>query len=229
MLEDLPAIASTFGPDLDAHMRLIYWVCGVWLAATLAVIAYSLVAFRRRAGVRAAWLPADTMRGAAWVLWPVVLVLVCDLVIEWDSARVWAMIKEDAPEADVAVRVTAHQFAFEFTYAGHDGALGTPDDFTRDELHVPIDVNVRLDLESTDVLHAFFVPELRLKQDIVPGRRIPAWFRATRQGRYTIACVELCGVAHSYMQSSLTVEPAPDYERWLAGGPPAAVAMGGVR
>ena len=82
-------------------------------------------------------------------------------------------------------------------------------------MHVPRDRNVRFELHSLDVLHSFYVPELRLKQDVVPGRRIPGWFRATEEGSYTIACAELCGVAHGYMQGRLVVQSPDAFRAWL--------------
>jgi cytochrome c oxidase subunit 2 len=82
-------------------------------------------------------------------------------------------------------------------------------------LHVPVSKVIRLELESEDVIHDFFVPDLRLKQDIIPGRTISAWFEATKPGTYEIACSQLCGPAHFGMRGELVVQTEADYEAWL--------------
>ena len=116
----------------------------------------------------------------------------------------------------VEVQVKAKQFNWEFTYAGPDGKFGTADDITSEnELHVPINQVVRLTLTSADVIHSFFAPNLRLKQDVVPGRTIPAWFEATTIGSYPIACTELCGFGHYSMAGTLVVQSPQDYAQWL--------------
>lgn len=215
MPDTLPQSISTFGGDIDHVIRFIWWFCVVWLVAAEGFVLYALVRFRRRDGVRAAWLPADTMRANAWVLVPAALVLVCDVFIEKESAEAWAKVKLDLPPADVLVRITGRQFAWTFTYAGEDGLLGTSDDFeSPGELHVPVGRVVRFQLEAADVVHSFWVPSMRLKQDAVPGRSIPGWFSATTEGTYTIACAELCGAAHSYMKSSLVVDSPEKYRDW---------------
>ncbi len=217
MPDQLPENVSTFGGALDDHLRLIFWIVGVAFVLTLGVLVTALWRFRRREGVRARWLPADTLRAQAWVLLPAVVVLVVDLFIEVDSARVWAAVKEDLPvDPDVVVRVTARQFAFSYTYAGPDGVLDTPDDIAAYKLRVPRDRVVRFQLESADVLHSFYIPQLRLKQDIVPGRSIPGWFEATTVGVYDIACAELCGAGHGYMRGILEVETPESFDAWMA-------------
>jgi len=90
------------------------------------------------------------------------------------------------------------------------------------ELHVPVGQNVRLSMQSEDVIHSFFVPAFRVKQDVVPGRFTQTWFRATRTGKYHLFCAEYCGTQHSGMIGTVTVLEPSDYEAWLAGGGTAA-------
>jgi cytochrome c oxidase subunit 2 len=141
------------------------------------------------------------------------------------SGRVWGEIKrrDRLPENAMRVAIAAKQFEWNITYAGADGALGTPDDFTvRNQLHVPVDRPVVADLTSDDAIHSFFVPVFRLKQDAVPGMRIPLWFQATRVGEYEIACAELCGNSHYRMKGKVFVHSQEDFDRWMlaraAGG-----------
>ena len=81
---------------------------------------------------------------------------------------------------------------------------------------VPVGRPVKLILHAKDVTHSFFVPELRVKQDAVPGMSISIHFTPTREGRYEIACAELCGIGHHRMRAFLEVRPQADYEKWLA-------------
>ena len=92
----------------------------------------------------------------------------------------------------------------------------TKDDLKiENELHVPVNKVVILTLKSEDVIHSFFVPNLRLKQDTLPGREIPAWFEAIKAGTYEIPCAELCGFGHSGMKGKLIVHTPADYAKWV--------------
>ena len=120
------------------------------------------------------------------------------------------------PPADVEVRVTGKQFNWEVLYPGPDGKFDTEDDYLIDnEVHVPVDSVVHVHLRSKDVIHSFFVPVLRLKQDALPGRTITAWFEATQTGTYEIPCAELCGFGHSGMLGFLYVHGPDEYSAWV--------------
>lgn len=83
------------------------------------------------------------------------------------------------------------------------------------ELHVPVNKVVHIILKSRDVIHSFFMPHLRLKQDAVPGREIIAWFEATKPGRYEAACAELCGFGHYTMRGVVYVDTPQQYQEWV--------------
>jgi cytochrome c oxidase subunit 2 len=111
----------------------------------------------------------------------------------------------------------AQQFEWTVTYRGPDGQLGTADDFTlRNQLHIPVNQPVVMRMTAEDVIHSFFVPAFRLKQDAVPGMTINVWFQATETGEYELACAELCGLGHYRMRAMVTVHSVDDYQRWLA-------------
>jgi cytochrome c oxidase subunit 2 len=115
------------------------------------------------------------------------------------------------------VQVTAKQFNWQVTYPGADGKFGTADDKTLlDEMHVPANKVVHVHLRSQDVIHSFFVPQFRMKQDAVPGRAIMQWFEATKPGKYELPCAELCGFGHSGMKGWIYVHGAEDYKKWAA-------------
>ena len=122
---------------------------------------------------------------------------------------------DDVPKPPLA-QITGRQFEWRIQYAGEDGVIGTPDDlFTVNDLHVPVDEDIVLQMKSMDVLHSFFLPNLRIKQDVVPGMKQFLWFKAKKVGAYDIVCAELCGWGHYKMKGRLTVESRRDFEAWI--------------
>ena len=133
--------------------------------------------------------------------------------------RIWGGIGPSAGEAVTQVEVTAMQFAFIFHYPGVNIISG--------ELHVPADRPVELRMEARDVIHAFWVPQFRLKQDVIPGQPTLLSFTPTRPGTYPIICAELCGPYHGGMRSSVVVHDPEEFDAWLVKNtppPPAALA-----
>jgi cytochrome c oxidase subunit 2 len=119
------------------------------------------------------------------------------------------------PDTDFELRVVAKQFNWEVSYPGPDGKLGNEDDIKFDnDMHVPVNKPIRLILTASDVIHSFFIPNMRFKQDVVPGRDIHAWFEATKPGKYELPCAELCGFGHSGMKGWLFVYTPEDYKKW---------------
>src|ERR671922_310118 len=115
------------------------------------------------------------------------------------------------------ILVTVLMVVFLIVYPGPDGKLNTEDDVKFDnDLHVPVNKVVRVHLTSKDVIHSFFLPSLRLKQDAVPGRTILVWFEATKPGKYELPCAELCGFGHSGMKGWLHVHSPEEYQEWAA-------------
>jgi cytochrome c oxidase subunit 2 len=216
MLRWLPENISTFGADIDGIMYLIYYVVGIWFLAAEGILFYFVFRYHRRVAPAAAYAPGRSLGSLGWVLVPAFLVLLCDVVFDSKGAHAWERMKQHVPRADVLVRIEARQFAWNFRDAGLDGALDTGDDVvTNGRLHVPVDRNVRFELVSRDVLHSLWIPNLRLKQDAVPGRTIPGWFSATRTGVYGIGCAELCGVGHGVMGATLIVQTEAEYRETL--------------
>jgi len=132
--------------------------------------------------------------------------------------RIWGGIGQSNDAAAVLpVEVTAMQFAFIFHY---------PDSgITAGELHVPLGQSVQLRMEAKDVIHAFWVPQFRLKQDVIPGQPTLLTFTPTRAGTYPIVCAELCGPYHGGMRSSVVVHEPDGFDAWLQSNRPAQVAQ----
>lgn len=152
------------------------------------------------------------------------------------GSRTWAKTTGVTRQAEV-IEVYARQFAWSFRYPGADGRFGRTDnkfitdsggnpmgvdpadqagldDVIQSKLRIPAGRDVTLLLHSRDVIHDFFVRELRTKQDIVPGMEIPLTVHVDVPGEYEIACAELCGLGHSQMRGLLIVMPAAEYMRW---------------
>jgi len=216
MLNWLPENISTFGRDIDGIMYLIYYLVGAWLILAEGVLIWFLIRYRKRAGVKARYQPGVALGAMAWVVVPAVLVFVCDLAIDAKGAPIWEHVKQEIPKHDCLVRIEGRQFAWNFRHAGKDGKLDTADDIvTNGQLHVPVGKVVKFELISRDVVHSFWCPNLRLKQDAVPGRVIPGWFDANKIGDYGIGCAELCGTGHGVMSATLVVESQEDYDKFL--------------
>lgn len=212
MFKWLPENVSTYGAEIDYLFYVIYWITGVaFLLVAVAMIAF-LIMYRHREGRRATYLHGHT---AIEVTWTIVTALIF-IVLAFMSRPLWGKIKQEVPPTNIQVRITGKQFNWEILYPGPDGKFDTKDDLMLDnELHVPVDRVVHIFLASKDVIHSFFVPQLRLKQDALPGRVIQGWFQVTKTGTYEIPCAELCGFGHSGMLGHLNVHSAEDYEKWV--------------
>jgi cytochrome c oxidase subunit 2 len=209
----LPENVSTYGRDIDWLFELIYWITGVtFILVTVTMIAF-LVMYRDRPGRRARYTHGSTPLEIAWTVVPALILVVLTFL----SAPAWSRIKMNVPPSDLAIEVTAKQFNWQVVYPGGDGKFGTGDDKAfLDEIHVPVNKVVHVNLKSVDVIHSFFVPQFRMKQDAVPGRAIMQWFEATKPGKYELPCAELCGFGHSGMKGWVYVHTEDEYKKWAA-------------
>jgi cytochrome c oxidase subunit 2 len=130
-------------------------------------------------------------------------------------------VGEDA----VKIQVLAQQWAWNFRYAGADGEFNTADDVVvLNEMRVPVGKKILLQMTSKDVIHAFYLPNARIKADLIPGRFSKLWFDANKTGKFEIACAEMCGAHHYLMKSQLTVLSQADYDSWLKESQSMAIA-----
>jgi len=208
----LPENVSTFGGEVDFLFHLIYYLTGaVFILVTAAMIGF-LVKYRQRQGHRAIYSHGNTTLEIIWTVIPAVILVVLTVM----SQATWAKIKGHVPPSDIDVQVTGKQFNWEIVYPGPDGKFDTSDDLTAEnEVHVPVGKVVRVHLRSKDVIHSFYLPNFRLRQDVVPGREILAWFEATKPGKYEIPCSQLCGFGHSGMKGWLYVHTPEEYAKWV--------------
>jgi len=210
----LPENVSTYGRDIDWLFHLIYGITGITAILVFVTMVAFLVMYRDRPGRRARYTHGNTTLEIVWTVVPSLILVVLTFL----SVPAWSKIKMQAPPpSDFAIQVTAKQFNWQVTYPGPDGKFGTADDKTLlDEMHVPVNKVVHVRLRSQDVIHSFFVPQFRMKQDAVPGREITQWFEATKPGKYELPCAELCGFGHSGMRGWIYVHTADDYQKWAA-------------
>ncbi len=219
MLSWLPEDVSTFGPGIDQMFYLIYYITAATFVVVMALLVAFLIMYRHQEGRRATYTHGNSTLEIIWTIIPALILVMLGFM----SKGKWDAIKKNAPPADVQVRVTGKQFNWEVMYPGPDGKFETADDVQFDnDVHVPVNKVVRVLLRSKDVIHSFFVPALRLKQDALPGREIVVWFEVTKPGTYEIPCAELCGFGHSGMKGSLIVHDAAGYEAWMKEKWPAA-------
>ena len=219
----LPENVSTYGGDVDFLFHLIYYITGAVFFLVVAAMIIFLIRYRHREGRRAIYTHGNATLEIVWTIVPAIILV----TLFFMSQGTWAKIKAQVPPSDVVVEVTAKQFNWEVLYPGPDGKFGTADDLKIDnEVHVPVNKNVHVILKSRDVIHSFFLPNLRLKQDTVPGREIQAWFNATKPGKYELPCAELCGFGHSGMRGWLFVHPPDEYQQWVKERWPAPGAEG---
>src|SRR5216117_1974512 len=211
MLRWLPENVSTYGPDIDRLFYVIYYVTGATFFVVQITLLVFLVLYRHQDGRRATYTHGNTSLEIAWTIAPAILLVILAFV----SRKTWADIKQHIPPSDMVIQVTAKQFNWEVAYPGPDGKFDTDDDVVMDnDVHVPVNKTIRVLVKSRDVIHSFFIPSARFKQDAVPGHSIPTWFKITRTGKYEIPCAELCGFGHSGMRGWLYVQTPEEYEAW---------------
>ncbi len=222
----LPENVATYGHDIDWLFHLIYYITGtVFILVTVTLLTF-LVMYRDRPGRRARYTHGSTPLEIAWTIVPALILVVLTFL----SVPAWSKIKMHVPPTDFDVQVTAKQFNWQVAYPGPDGKFDTEDDkHFLDEMHVPANKVIRVHLKSQDVIHSFFVPQFRIKQDAVPGREIIAWFDAMKPGKYEWPCAELCGFGHSGMRGWVYVHTAEDYQKWAAENLGAATSGDGKR
>jgi cytochrome c oxidase subunit 2 len=213
MLRWLPEDVSTYGGEIDALFFLIYYITAVTFVLVTVLMIWFLWKYRDQGNRRATYTHGNTTLEIIWTIVPAAILI----VISFMSVSTWAKVKREVPPTDFEVGVAAKQFNWDIAYPGADGKLGTQDDVKFDnDIHVPVNKIVRVHITATDVIHSLFIPNLRFKQDAVPGRTILAWFEATKPGRYELPCAELCGFGHSGMKGWLHVHTAEDYGKWAA-------------
>ncbi len=209
----LPESYSTYAPAIDQLFYVVLGLTGGVFFLVQGTLLVFLLRYRRRPGVSAHYTHGNNTVEIVWTVVPA-LILVGLLI---NSQTVWSHVRGTPPPHDLELEVQGEQFAWNIRYAGPDGRLHTDDDITTiNQMQLPVQQTALVHLASTDVIHSFFIPQFRVKQDAVPGLRGRLWVTPTREGQLEIVCAELCGLGHYRMRGFLTIASPEAFQAWLA-------------
>ncbi len=222
---------------IDLTVDITLWVCGFVFVAVNLFMAYCVVKYKHRDDSRATYDPENTKLETILTIGTTVGVA----LMLTPGLFVWAEFVK-VPEEAIEVEAVGQQWHWSYRLPGEDGEFGDskieyvtadnplgldPEDplgqddviILNPEVHIPIDVPVKFNLRSKDVLHDFAVAQFRVKMDLVPGMTTYLWFTPTKTGRFEVLCEELCGIAHHTMRGAVVVDTAQDYQSWVANYP----------
>jgi len=228
----LPEEASINAPIYDELFKILFIIGLMLFIGMTLIVIYSLFKFRKKDGEISDGLAIEgnlTLE-IIWTIIPSIIVLFVGIysyniydrmggmnelnhshgAMDSNSEKIWAgisQIDDSSKSNNPNIEVSAMQFAFLFNYP--EGK------FITGELHVPVNQKISIKMESKDVIHAFWIPEFRIKQDIIPGQPTVLNFTPTKTGKYAIICAELCGPYHGGMRASIIVEEPDDYQEWF--------------
>lgn len=207
----IPDQASTIAGQVDALTLFLTVITAFFTVLIAGLILVFMVRFRRRSATE---LGADVHGSLALEIgWSVIPFAIVMVVFVW-SASLFAKIHRPPADA-VNINVVGKQWMWKLQHMEGRREIN--------ELHVPTGQPIKLTITSEDVIHSFYVPAFRIKQDAVPGRYTQIWFEATKPGRYHLFCAEYCGTIHSGMIGQVVVLDPAEYQQWLQT-PPAVVA-----
>lgn len=234
----LPELASRHGAGIDSMLGYLLLSAGGILIAGHVILGFFIWRFTRtgRISHRMAGPRAEKTLS---IVPGILMTLIAEGGVLAIGLPVWGEYFASTPPAEaLTVEVTAEQFMWNVRYAGNDGEFGrtdvrlidrdnpigldagdpqSADDIVRvNRIYLPAGRPARIRLRSKDVIHSFFVPHFRVKQDAVPGMTIDVWFVPTEEGQYELACTELCGLAHYYMRGMIDILPPDEFDRWFA-------------
>jgi len=223
--------------QIDLTLDITFWVTGAVFVAVNLFMAYAIIKYRKKEGSKAHYDPENAKLET--ILTVVTTIGVAAMLAP--GLLVWASFV-NVPDDAIEVEAIGQQWHWSYRLPGDDGQFGNVDSalisgsnpFGMDaddphgqddilimspEIHIPIDVPVKFNLRSKDVLHDFAVAQFRVKMDLVPGMETYLWLTPTVLGRYEVLCEELCGIAHHTMRGAVVVDEQADFEAWAAGYP----------
>src|SRR6476620_8909774 len=202
-----PARASTTAGSVDALFVFLVILSGMVSVAIFTAILVFAIRYRRRRGVVAEQIEGSTALEITWSVIPLGIFMVISV---WGAVIYFK--ERTPPRGATEVYVVAKQWMWKLQHEEGQREIN--------ELHVPVGRDVKMILTSQDVIHSFFVPAFRIKQDVLPGRYTTLWFRATTPGTYHLFCSQYCGTMHSGMIGDVYVMNATDYQAWVTGSAP---------
>lgn len=200
-----PARASSFANNVDALYIFLLVVTGFFTLLVFALVAFFAIKYRQRPGGRATQIEGSYALEATWTLIPFGLFMV---MFVWGAAVYMAEVKP--PQNAMEIFVVGKQWMWKTQHPEGVREIN--------QLHVPVGRDIRLTLVSQDVIHSFYMPEFRIKQDVLPGRYTTTWFHPIKTGTYHLFCAEYCGTQHSGMIGQIVVMEPTEFAAWLSGG-----------
>jgi cytochrome c oxidase subunit 2 len=202
----MPPAASTYAHEVDSAYMLINIICVFFFCLVIGLMTYFVIRYRRRGSADLTPnIAHNTPLEVIWTVIPVILVVIIFFV----GFRGY-MNQRVAPQNSMQVNLTARRWMWTFDYGN-----GVKSNKT---LAVPAGKPVQMIMNSEDVIHAFYVPDFRIKQDVVPNRYTMVWFQADQPGTHTLFCAEYCGASHSNMMADVVVMPQDQFDEWLQSG-----------
>ena len=200
----LPAQASLQAVSIDQLMNVHVWLISFLFSLIIVTLTYSLIVFRRKKGESGdgAYITGSNRLEIAWTIIPLVAVI----ILAYAGAGSLGVVRRIDPSA-LVVKVIAAQWSWQFQYPEY-GIVSTV-------LNLPVGQQIDLQMTSRDVIHGFWIPEFRVKQDLVPGRTTDMRITPTMIGNYKVSCSVLCGTKHAYMEGKVNVMSKADFDAWV--------------
>ena len=208
MFSDLPFFpkqASTLAGDVDALYLFLVGMSAVMSGLIAGMLILFAIRYRRGANVDRTNPPEGSL--ALELIWSIIPLCTVLVIFVWGASVYFRIAR--APDDAMAIQVVGKRWMWKLQHANGRREIN--------ELHVPTGQAVRLTMTSEDVIHSFFVPAFRVKQDVLPGRYSSVWFEPTRPGRYHLFCAEYCGTKHSRMIGWVVVMEPDEFQAWLGG------------
>jgi cytochrome c oxidase subunit 2 len=211
-----PARASAGAANVDALYIFLVLLSSFMCAAIFTTILVFALKYRRRAGIEAEQIEGSTALELTWSILPMFVFV---FIFAWGAVIYFQ--ERTPPRSATEVYVVAKQWMWKLQHQEGQREIN--------ELHIPVGRDVKLIMTSQDVIHSFFIPAFRIKQDVLPGRYTTAWFRPTKAGTYHLFCSQYCGTSHSGMIGDIVVMEPVQYEAWLSGGAAMPLAVTGQK
>lgn len=210
----MPHNVSSFGGEVDRLFTTILWVVAFFFVLTEGLLLWFVLRGARAQLGKSLFSHGNVKLELAWTIVPGAILV----GLAFMQLSTWNTIQSARDtHAKPLAQAWAAQFEWRFVYPGDDGVFGTADDFENPyELVAPVDEPVTIALRSRDVIHGFFVPSFRLKQDVLPGSTLTTWFEAREVGEYDLVCTQLCGWGHYKMAGRIKIVSRADYDAWIA-------------
>jgi cytochrome c oxidase subunit 2 len=234
-LMGMPENASEHGYTIDHMLEFCHWFMLTLAVGWSIFFVYTLWRFRKGKSPKADYYGVRT-KASTHIEFMVVLIDV--LLLIGFAVPLWSKRVLHFPQGDaITIKVVGQQFLWNFHYPGPDGVFGRQDPalisgnnalgldpkdphgqddiVSPNEMHIPVNKNVILEITSKDVIHSVSIEAMRIGQDAIPGSEIPIWFKPVKLGTYEIVCAQLCGANHALMKGTIVVDTEADYESWL--------------